>query len=62
MAPEGPMWAQSHHSKAPYEGKRPHTPGPLKKGAWGGPYGQRRGFLHAKKIHGNSPHGLAFFL
>ena len=25
MASEGPMWAQSHHSKAPYEGKRGYT-------------------------------------
>ena len=28
-ASEGPMWAQSPHPKAPYEGKRPHTPPPL---------------------------------
>ena len=25
-ASEGPMWAQSHHSEAPYGGKRGHTP------------------------------------
>ena len=34
----------------------------VKVGAWGGPYGQRQGFLCAKKLHGNSPHGLALFL